>query len=195
MEKQKKLILCIIGLPGAGKTTVADIIKKNFSACSFESGNIIREEIARRGMRYTKENDRKIAEWFHAGRENLIIERMAKKMNACNRRVIVVGGFFAPEEIRMLEKTGKVVLIAVTAPSAVRHRRELLRRRFAGETEKYLRERDRRELIEGLGKLLKIADYKLSSNCSRRELEKKTVAFVNKIMEKSDRLKTSNLNI
>lgn len=195
MQKQEKLILCIIGMPGAGKTTVAKIIRKRFSACVFESGNIIREEIARRGLRYTKESDKKISEWFHAGRENLIIERIAKKMRVCSRRVLVVGGFFAPEEIMMLEKIGNVVLIAVTAPSAVRHMRELLRRRFAGETEKYFRERDRRELSEGLGKLLKRADYKLSSNTTKKELEKKTVALVKKILEKSDRLKTSNLNI
>ncbi|MFZ3077710.1 MAG: nucleoside monophosphate kinase [Candidatus Aenigmatarchaeota archaeon] len=192
MKKQKKLILCIIGLPGAGKSTVAKMIARNFSACSFESGNVIREEVRRRELRYTKENDRKIAEWFHAGRENLIIERMAKKMRACDRRILVVGGFFAPEEIRMLEKIGNVVLIAVAAPSAVRYRREMLRRRFSGESEKYLRERDMRELNEGLGKLLKKAKYRISSRPGKRELEKKTVALVRRILKNE---KASDLNI
>ena len=184
MKKQKKLILCIIGLPGAGKSTVAKMIARNFSACSFESGNVIREEIKRRGLRYTKENDRKIAEWFHAERENLIIERVAKKINACNRRILVVGGFFAPEEISMLEKIGKVVLIVVAAPSAVRYRRELLRKRFGGESEKYLRERDRRELKEGLGELLKKADYRIISKTGKRGLERKTVVLVKRILKK-----------
>ncbi len=184
MPKQKKLILCIIGLPGAGKSTVAKMIARNFFACSFESGNVIREEIKRRGLRYTKENDRKIAEWFHAGRENLIIERVAKKIKACSRRILVVGGFFAPEEIGMLEKIGKVVLIAVAAPSAIRYRRELLRKRFGGESEKYLRDRDRRELNEGLSKLLKKADYEITSNSTRKELERKTVALVKRILKK-----------
>ncbi len=184
MQKQKKLILCVIGLPGAGKSTVAEMIKKNFSACSFESGDVIREEIKRRGLRYTKENDRKIAEWFHVGRENLIIKRISKKMHACNRRILAVGGFFAPEEINMLQRIGRVVLIAVTAPSAVRYKREMLRKRFAGETGKYLRERDRRELKEGLGTLLKKAGYRISSNCIRREFERRTVALVKKILKK-----------
>jgi len=183
MKKQKKLILYIIGLPGSGKSTISKMIAGNFSACSFESGNVIREEIKRRGLRYTKENDKKIAEWFHAGRERMIIERMAKKIVLCKRRILAVDGFFAPEEISMLQKIGRTVLIAVSAPSAVRYRREMLRRRFSGESEKYMRERDRRELGEGLGKLLKKADYRLSSNTTRKELEKKTAALVKKILE------------
>lgn len=192
MNKQKKLILCIIGLPGAGKSTVAKMIARNFHTCRFESGDAIREEVRRRGLRYTKENDRKIAEWFHAGREKLIIESISKKTGLCNRRILAVDGFFAPEEIIMLQKIGRVVLIAVSAPPAVRHMREMLRRRFSGENEKYLRERDRRELSEGLGKLLKKADYKLSSNTARKEFEKKTVALVKRILEKE---KASDLNI
>lgn len=183
MKKQKKLIFCIIGLPGSGKSTISKAISRNFPACQFESGDIIREEVRRRGLRYTKDNDRKIAEWFHAGREHLIISRLAKRMKACSRNLIVAEGFFAPEEINMLDRIGKTVLIAVAAPPAVRYRREILRRRFSGESEKYLRERDRRELSEGLGKLLKKADYRLSSNTSRKELEKKTIALVKRILE------------
>lgn len=184
MKKQEKLILCIVGLPGAGKTTVAEIIRRKFPACFFESGDVIREEIKRRGLRYTKENDKKIAEWFHAGRENLIIGRISKKMRACGGRILVVGGFFASEEISMFQRIGKVILIAVAAPSAVRYRREMLRRRFSGENMKYFMERDRRELGEGLRKLLKRADYRLSSNTTMRELGKKTVALVGKILKK-----------
>ncbi|MBU3957511.1 MAG: AAA family ATPase [Nanoarchaeota archaeon] len=184
MQKPKKLILCIIGLPGAGKTTVAGIIRKKFSACLFESGDVIREEVRRRGLRYTKENDRKIAEWFHAGRERLIISRLSDRMKTCGGKIIVAEGFFAPEEISMLGNIGKTVLIAVAAPSAVRYRREMLRRRFSGESEKYLRERDRRELSEGLGKLLKKSDYKLPNSTTRKELERRTVALAKKILEK-----------
>lgn len=184
MKSRKRLILCIVGLPGSGKSTVTEMISRNFSACRLESGDIIREEVRRRGLRYTKENDRKVAEWFHAGRESLITGRISKKMRACSRKIIAVDGFFAPEEISKLQKTGKVVMIAVAAPPAVRHRRELLRRRFSGESEEYLRERDRRELGEGLGKLLKKADYRLSSNMTRKELEKKIVALVKRILER-----------
>lgn len=184
--KAEKLILCIIGMPGAGKSTVAEMIGKNFPACVFETGDAIRDEIRRRGLRYTNENDEKISRWFHAGRERLIIGRTARKMRACGKRILVATGFFAPEEYKILKTLGKTVMIAVTAPSAVRHRRELLRKRFAGESEKYLRERDKRELKEGLGKLLKKADYRISSNSEKRELERKVVVLVRKILERYD---------
>lgn len=184
MRKPKKLILCIIGMPGAGKSTVAEMIGKNFRTCVFETGDAIREEIRKRGLRYTKENDAKIAEWFHAGRERLIMERTAERMKSCSRRILIVTGFFSPDEYKILKTLGRTVLIAVTAPSAVRHKRELLRRRFGNESEKYLRDRDRRELDEGLGKLLKKADYRISSNYGKRELEKKVVRLVRKIIQK-----------
>lgn len=171
-------------MPGAGKSTVAEMIARNFPACALETGDVIREEIRRRGLRYTKENDARVSEWFHAGREKLIIGRTARKMRACSRKILVVTGFFAPKEYNMLKRAGKAVLIAVSAPSAVRYKREILRNRFSGQSEKYLRERDRRELREGLGKLLKRADYRISSNATKKELEKNTVALVRKILKK-----------
>ncbi len=185
----KKLILCIIGLPGAGKSTVAEMIRKNFSACSFESGDVIREEIRKRGLPYTKENDVKISEWFHAGREHLIMERTAKKMEACGKSLIAVTGFFAPEEYRLLNKIGKNVLIAVEAPSAVRYRRQLLRKRFVNQSIEYLKERDERELKEGLGGLLKKAKYRISSKPGKRELEKNVILLVSKILRKENPVK------
>ncbi len=187
MRNRKKLILCIVGLPGAGKTIVAKIIKKRFSACVFETGDIIREEIKRRGLRYTEENDRKIAEWFHSGRERFIVERVAKKIKSCNRNLLVVNGFFAPVEIKLLKKTGKTALIAVTAGFRKRYRREILRKRFSNQTMDYLKQRDRRELKEGLGRLVKMADYRIANSSGKRDLEKKTAALVKKILQKENR--------
>ncbi len=183
MAKLQKLVICLVGLPGAGKSTIAKIIKKNFSASVFETGDVIREEIKRRGLPYTKENDERVSRWFHAGRERLIISRTASKMKSSGCRIAVVSGFFAPEEYRMLGGTGRTVLIAVVADFRKRYRRELLRKRFASQTEKYLRGRDRRELGEGLGKLLKAADYMIINASGKRELEKRVVALLKKILE------------
>lgn len=187
MKKLEKLILCIVGMPGSGKSTVAEIIRKDFPACSFETGDIIREEIRKRGWRYTKENDAKISKWFHSGREHLIVGGMAKRIKACKRKIIAAGGFISPKEIKMLEKIGKIILIVVTVPSTIRYKRQLLRRRFSSQTEKYLRERDKRELGEGLGKLIKMADYRIINNSGKHELEKKTVVLVEKIIKKDEK--------
>src|SRR3972149_8117231 len=93
----KKIIL-IVGMPGSGKSLASEIIKKKFKAEKFSSGDIIREEIKRRGWKYTPENDRKIADWFHTGdRENLLVKRTWNKIRKSKRKYVVIEGFRSVE--------------------------------------------------------------------------------------------------
>jgi len=177
------LILSIVGMPGSGKTTVAKIIKKEFGACIYSSGDVIRDEIKRRGLKYTKENDEKIADWFHHGRELLIVKRLIKKIKKCRSNLAVVEGLRCCRQERYLESKFKVVLISVVADSSVRYKRELERRRFKTQTNKYLRERDIREKKLGLEKLIKKAEYRILNNSTEEILRKRTVEIVNRIMK------------
>jgi adenylate kinase family enzyme len=70
----KNALILIIGLPGSGKSFAASVIKKRFHARVFETGDVIREEIKRRGWKYTPKNDAKVRDWFHSGREHMIVE-------------------------------------------------------------------------------------------------------------------------
>ena len=76
----KKIIL-IVGLPRSGKSLAADIIKRRFKADVFRSGDIIREEIKRRGMKYTPQSDTLVAHWFNThGREKILTKRVWDKV-------------------------------------------------------------------------------------------------------------------
>lgn len=176
------MLVCITGMPGSGKTTVAKIIRKDFSARIFSTGDVIRDEIKRRGLKYTPENDKKVAVWFHSGREALLIARLCRKIKKCKNKIIVIEGLRAEAEPELIEKflKAKPVIIAVNAGFAIRHKREFARKRFVfdRETEMYLRERDARELKYGLDKLIKSADYKISNSGSIKSLEAKTIKTV-----------------
>ncbi|MEM3106202.1 MAG: AAA family ATPase [Candidatus Nitrosocaldus sp.] len=55
MKKGRPLIVCITGLPGAGKTTVADALKDiGFTVISM--GDVVRREAERRGLELTDAN-------------------------------------------------------------------------------------------------------------------------------------------
>lgn len=179
-----KLVLCIVGMPGSGKTVVAQALKKNLNAFVVSTGDIVREEIKRRGLPYTEESDKKVRAWFHTGREHVLIERVCKKMKKSKKKILVVEGSRAYKEPSLIKKcTGiKPVVIAVIASFKTRYKREVKRGRFPEETLKYLKERDRSELSFGLGKLIKEADYKINNNKgSVKELERKIVKLVKKL--------------
>ena len=164
-------IIVIVGMPGAGKTTMAEVARE-MGATVVNTGDIIRDEIKKRGLPYNKDNDRKIAVWFHEkGRESLLISRVLEKIN--DGDFVVIEGLRSPSQLFELQKkTGtKPVVVAVEASFENRHSREIRRHRFEKETEKYLTERDRLEISHGLGRLIKMADYTIKNNSTLREFE------------------------
>src|SRR2546426_12434972 len=103
----KKIIL-IVGIYGSGKSLAAEIIKRRFKAEKFSTGDIIREEIKRRGWKYTPENDSMIANWFHKGnREKLLVKRIWSKIRKSKRKFIVIEGFRSVEGYHYLKKIAK----------------------------------------------------------------------------------------
>jgi len=183
----KKALILIVGLPGSGKSFAASMIKKHFHAKVFETGDIIREEIKRRGLPYTPENDKKVRLWFHSGREHLIVERLWKKMKSANGLVVLVG-LRSLKELAMLKKLyrNKIFLIKITSSFKARAQREIERGRFGkNESIKYLKQRDKSELSDlvGLKHLLKKADYTIdNSNLTKRQMEAKVIKLVKSIL-------------
>ena len=181
----KKIIL-IVGLPGSGKSLASEIIKRKFKAEKFSSGDIIREEIKRRGWKYTPENDRKIADWFHTGdREKLLVKRTWSKIKNSRRKYIVIDGLRSVEGYVYLKNIAesKPIIISILAPFNVRVKREIARGRF-GKTgiASYLRNRDKSEGKIGVNKLMRKADFRIyNPNISKKQFEKRVLDIVKKI--------------
>jgi dephospho-CoA kinase len=184
----KKALILIIGLPGSGKSFAADVIKKHFHARVLMTGDVIRDEIKRRGLPYTPENDTKMRLWFHKGREHLIVERLWKKMKNA-KDMVVIDGLRSTKELAMFRKLykGSIFIIKIISSFKVRAQREIGRGRFGkAESIIYLKNRDKSELSDmvGLKHLLKKADYTIdNSNLTLKQMERKVVSLVKEIMK------------
>lgn len=183
----KKALILIVGLPGSGKSFAAWVIKKHFRAKALKTGDVIREEIKRRGWKYNPENDKKVRLWFHSGREHLIVKRLWKKIKNV-KGIVVIDGLRSPKEVTMFKKlyNGNIFLIKIKSSFKVRAQRSIRRGRFGKlESVKYLRERDKSELSElvGLKQLLKKADYVIdNSKLTKKQMEKRVVSLVKSII-------------
>ncbi|NOZ81989.1 MAG: AAA family ATPase [Candidatus Micrarchaeota archaeon] len=168
-------VICVVGLPGSGKSTAARILAEKLDACMYSTGDIIRDEIRRRGLEYTRENDEKISRWFHSGREHLIVERLFEKIKRCRKNYVVIDGLRSPSEITLLEKMlgSKIKIISVNVGFEKRLERLKKRKRFEDINENYLRERDEREKEYGVETLIKNAEYVVDNSGTVEDLEKK----------------------
>jgi len=169
-----KKVIIIVGMPGSGKSLGANILGKKLKAKPVHSGNIIRDEIKKRGWKYTPETDRKIQTYFHSkGREKLLIKKLWSKVKK-KKGNIIIEGMRSPKQLRYLRKHTDYIIVAVKSPFVIRAKRAMKRKRFGVlQTMKYLRQRDKNETNLGVRKLINIADYKISNKTTKKRLENK----------------------
>jgi dephospho-CoA kinase len=185
----KKALILIVGWPGSGKSFAASVIQKHFGAKVFENGDIIREEVRRRGLQNTPENDKKVRLWFHEGKEHLIAKRMWKKIRGV-KGVVVVVGVRTLKENYMLKKwyRGKFVIVRLESSFKIRAERAKKRGRMGNETLRYARSRDRSEMgdLRGQKRLLDMADYAVdNSKNTKKQTERKVVALMKLILSET----------
>jgi len=184
---RKALILIIVGLPGSGKSIAAGIIKKKFDADIVHSGDVVREEVNKRGLKYTPKTDALVAHWFHtSGREKLMAKRVWDKVRISKKRIIVIEGLRSPKVFYYLKKFSKTkpFIITVNASFEMRVERELKRGRFGKEeTLNYLKTREKLEKSHGIKELMKKSDYRIdNTNLTVRQMENKIVKVVKSLI-------------
>ena len=184
----QKLILVIVGMAGSGKSFAADLLVKHFNAKEVHSGDVIRDEVRARGLKYSPTADMAVAHWFHTGgREKLVAQRVWEKVKRSRKEIIIIEGLRSPSQLKVIEQLAceKPIIISITAPFRIRHEREHKRGRFGkAESEEYLRKRDKLELSHGVGKLMKRADYKVNNNGTTKQLENSIIPLVENVMQK-----------
>lgn len=163
-------------MPGSGKTTVANVAK-DLGIFTITTGDIIREEIKRRGLEYNETNDQKIGDWFHKyGRERELMRRVIDKIITANHPdPIVIEGLRSPEQINELKKRlwrEKLSILTVHCSPNLRREREKNRPRFNKKGYRHIIMRDKRELSRGLGNLIAMADYVVINDKSLEEFKR-----------------------
>lgn len=169
---RRLIIICLTGMPGAGKSTVASSLKeKGFLVITM--GDAIREEAIRRKLEL---NDTNLGKLMVQLREELgpgvVAELVVKKIQSTlmssrkgENAVLIVDGIRSIAEVTVLKRVGQVRLLAIHASSHIRfvHLKER-GRTDAPLSQSDFMERERRELDVGISEVIALADEVVSNN-------------------------------
>jgi dephospho-CoA kinase len=191
-KKRRKLIVCITGMPGAGKSTIAESLrKKGFYVIAM--GDIIREEARQQNL---DPNDINLGKLMLKLRNDLgpgaVAHLIVRKINSedidtAEKDNVVIDGIRGIAEVEVLKRFGCVKLLAIHASTNKRftHLKQRARsddpfvmEEFAG--------RDKRELTVGISEAIALADETLSNNeLTVDQLNEKAYEIIRKWIDSS----------
>ena len=119
-------IICVVGMPGAGKSEVSDeLVKHGFSYLRF--GQITLNKVKEKGLEPTESNEKKIREDLRKkyGMGAFAILNIPKLDELLKKSNVVVDGLYSWSEYKILkEKYGDSMhIVAVYAPPKLRYTR------------------------------------------------------------------------
>jgi dephospho-CoA kinase len=173
------LIVCITGMPGAGKTTVARVLREN-SFTVITMGDVVREEAARQGL---EQNDANLGNLMLKLRQTLgpgaIAHLVVQKMQREPADQFVIDGLRSMAEVEVLKKHGTVKILGIHAPMEARFRfLKGRRRKDAPKTEDEFLSRDKRELDVGIAETISYSDSIITNDKTIRDLQQMALEVV-----------------
>lgn len=173
------LIVCITGMPGAGKTTVAKALRENgFKIITM--GDVVREEATRQGL---EQNDINLGKLMIRLRKTLgagaIAHLIVQKMQKEPSDLVAVDGLRSMSEVEVLQKHGTVKVLGIHAPKEARFKFLKGRaRKDAPKTEDEFLNRDKRELEVGIGEAISYSDKIITNDKTIKELQAKALEII-----------------
>ena len=152
-------IVCVTGMPGAGKTTAtAALVKEGFTSVSM--GDVIRKEAARRGMGLDGEGQRRTMLLLREEEGPAAVARLCgDEIRRLRLTKVVIDGARSMDEVEYFKTLGKVWILGIHA-SPMRRFKLLTARGRKDDPMSYpeFRARDERELDLGLGRVIAMSD-------------------------------------
>jgi len=182
-------VVAIVGMAGAGKSEVARVFEKNgFKKVRF--GDITEEEIKRKGLEPSEENERYIREQLRkehgmAAYARLNLPRIDALLKSAN---VVVDGLYSWEEYILLKDCygEKFSTVAVWASPVTRHRR-LGSRAKRSLTLEEAASRDKAEIEKiNKGGPIAMADFTIVNEATLEELERRAERVLSALNEKGN---------
>ena len=172
-KRKHKLIIALVGLPGAGKSEAAFYLeKKGLPLVRF--GEIINKALDNQGQAQIEANHKRMREDLRKkyGPDAFVKLNEKKIRHALEKSsIIVIDGLRSWEEYLYLKnnfKETKIYLIALYADKQLRYSRIKKRKKRTG---LYGQERDVNELIgTNMGSTIAFADYLIKNNLSKENL-------------------------
>ncbi|TAK05382.1 hypothetical protein EPO33_05465 [Patescibacteria group bacterium] len=117
-----KVIIGLVGLPGAGKTTAATFLEREFGAGRHAFGDLVREEATKRNIPHTREALVALgAELSGSGsNEDPLARAMRERVEADPARLVVTEGFRFIRQVNALVDLPGFRLVAICANAELR---------------------------------------------------------------------------
>ena len=159
-----KIIVCITGMPGAGKSTIVNKLQE-IGFTKFTLGDGIRAEAKRRNVDPSGENLGKIMlEVREKNGPGAVAELIKDSIQNSTQDVVIIDGVRSIAEIDVLKQIGDVKLLAIDASPETRFNFLSSRGRSDDpKTRENFQERDNREISVGLDKSIDIADKTITN--------------------------------
>jgi len=184
-SRTNNIIICVVGMPGAGKSIVSDeLVRQGFAYLRF--GQIVLDKIKEEGLEVNENNEKNIREGFRKkyGMGAFAMLSIPKFNELLKKSNVVGDGLYSWSEYKILkERYGdSMYVIAVYAPPELRYKRLRERKvendpqqRFRSLAEEEARERDYAE-IENIekGGPIAMADFTIVNTGTIDELKQKT---------------------
>ena len=160
-----KLIVCITGMPGSGKSTIVSALKSK-GIETLNLGDGVRAEAKRRNLEPSGENLGKIMlQLREKNGPGAIANLLTNQIQNSKSNIIIVDGVRSIAEIEVLKNVGSVKLLSIEATAETRFKFLKARGRSDDpETKEKFAERDNREISVGIDKSISIADETISNN-------------------------------
>lgn len=181
----KKFILCVTGLPGSGKTTVAHEVEK-MGFYYLNLGDIVREETKLRGYELTDANCGLVMLDLRKKYGPQAVAQLSLK-NLPQEGLVVVDGVRSIYEVQVFKTVGETKLLAIHASPARRFEMLASRKRSdAPLTREEFDVRDKRELDVGVGNAIALADEIVVNHSTIESLIKNVRRLVIKWLKEVD---------
>ena len=160
-----KLIVCLTGMPGSGKSTIVSALKSK-GIETLNLGNGVRAEAKRRNLEPSGENLGKIMlQLREKNGPGAIANLLTDQIQKSKSNIIIIDGIRSIAEIEVLKNVGSVKLLSIEATADTRFKFLKARGRSDDpETKEKFAERDNREISVGIDKSISIADETVSNN-------------------------------
>jgi len=159
--------IAFTGMPWAGKTEAVSVAKE-LGLPVIRMGDMVWEEVKRKGLTVNNENVSRVAEEMRKihGRDIWAKKTLKKIKGGDFGEVIVIDGVRSLEEVKCFKSffNKNFTIIAITAPEEVRRKRAVNRRRIDDTRDlEEIKKREEREKKWGVLEVVENADYIISN--------------------------------
>jgi dephospho-CoA kinase len=175
LTDRENMLIGLTGLAGAGKSTAIAHLESGGIGTCYYAGSVLREEIMRRGLGQTPDNERTVREELRKafGMAVFAERALAHLLVRCGGQTTLLDAIYCFEEYDCYRAHfgAGLVLIAVTASPVIRHARLASRPdRPIASAKAY--DRDRFELTKlRIGQVIDAADHTIENESSLEEFK------------------------